>query len=83
MNYQSKNVTLEKLFLTLLYCFLLTLLIFEEIWQKLGNDTSVTVAEFPSFNESYLIEDEVNYPVSFNGKMRFKMSIPVEMTKTR
>lgn len=55
----------------------------EEIWQKLGNDTSVTVAQFPSFNESYLVDDEVNYPVSFNGKMRFKMSFPAEMTKNQ
>ena len=53
----------------------------EEIWQKLGNDTSVTIAEFPSFNGSYLVEDDVNYPVSFNGKMRFKISLPAEMTK--
>ena len=55
----------------------------EEIWQKLGNDTSVTIAEFPSFNESYLVEDDVNYPVSFNGKMRFKMTFPSEMTKNQ
>ena len=55
----------------------------EEIWQKLGNDTSVTIAEFPSFNESYLVEDDVNYPVSFNGKVRFKMTLPAEMTKNQ
>jgi len=53
----------------------------EEIWEKLGNTTSVTTAEFPKINEIYLIEDEVNYPVSFNGKMRFKISLPVCMTK--
>ena len=53
----------------------------EEIWQKLGNETSVTIANFPKFNEGYLVESEVNYPVSFNGKMRFKMSLPAEMTK--
>lgn len=53
----------------------------EEIWQKLGNETSVTVAGFPSFNEAYLLEDEVNYPVSFNGKMRFKIALPAAMTK--
>ena len=53
----------------------------EEIWEKLGNKTSITVANFPTVNENYLIEDEVNYPVSFNGKMRFKISIPAEMTK--
>ena len=53
----------------------------EEIWQKLGNETSVTIATFPKFNASYLIENEVNYPVSFNGKMRFKITLPAEMTK--
>ena len=53
----------------------------EEIWNKLGNNSSVTTADFPKFNESYLVENEVNYPVSFNGKMRFKISLPAEMTK--
>ena len=53
----------------------------EEIWHKLGNTTSVTIAAFPKFNESYLVEDEVNYPVSFNGKMRFKITLAAEMTK--
>ena len=53
----------------------------EEIWSKLGNDTSVTGTDFPTFNASYLVEDEVNYPVSFNGKMRFKITLPATMTK--
>jgi leucyl-tRNA synthetase len=53
----------------------------EEIWQKLGNETSVNFAGFPSFNEAYLVEDEVNYPVSFNGKMRFKITLPADMSK--
>ena len=53
----------------------------EEIWQKLGNKTSVTIAYFPKFNTSYLAENEINYPVSFNGKMRFKITLPAEMTK--
>jgi len=52
----------------------------EEIWSKLGNNSSVTTASFPKFHESYLVENEVNYPVSFNGKMRFKISLPAEMT---
>ena len=53
----------------------------EEIWMKLGNETSVTTANFPNFDASYLEESEVNYPVSFNGKMRFKITLPSEMTK--
>ncbi|MGY8987326.1 MAG: leucine--tRNA ligase [Flavobacteriales bacterium] len=53
----------------------------EEIWQKLGNESSVTGVNFPKFNESYLVEDEINYPVSFNGKMRFKITLAAAMTK--
>jgi len=53
----------------------------EEVWSKLGNENSVTMASFPTFNASYLVENEVNYPVSFNGKMRFKITLPAEMTK--
>jgi leucyl-tRNA synthetase len=53
----------------------------EEIWSKLGNNSSVTISDFPKFNESYLIENEINYPVSFNGKMRFKITLPAEMSK--
>jgi len=53
----------------------------EDIWSKLGNETSVTKANFPTFNASYLVENEVNYPVSVNGKMRFKITLPAKMTK--
>ena len=53
----------------------------EEIWQKLGNINSVTTATFPRFNMDYLTEDKVNYPVSFNGKTRFTIELPVNMTK--
>ncbi|MDA9663513.1 leucine--tRNA ligase [bacterium] len=53
----------------------------EEIWSKLGNNNSVTNATFPLLNEKYLVEDEVDYPVSFNGKMRFKITLPSQMKK--
>jgi len=53
----------------------------EEIWKKLGNDTSISIASFPKFNTSYLAENEINYPVSFNGKTRFTITLPAEMTK--
>ena len=43
----------------------------EEIWSKLGNQHSITTASFPKWDENYLIEDEINYPISFNGKTRF------------
>lgn len=51
----------------------------EELWQKLGHETSVTVAAFPLHDESLLQEDSFEYPVSFNGKLRFKLNLPVDM----
>ncbi len=52
----------------------------EELWHLLGHDESVAHAEFPEFNESYLRENTFEYPVSFNGKMRFKFELPVDMS---
>ena len=45
----------------------------EELWDTLGNTTSVCDAQWPAFNEEYLKEDVVNYTISFNGKARFTM----------
>ena len=42
----------------------------------MGYDESIEYAPFPKFEEKYLVEDEIDYPVSFNGKMRFKLSLP-------
>lgn len=53
----------------------------EELWAKLGHTTSITDAEFPTFNPALLVEDEFSYPVSFNGKMRFKLELPATLTK--
>jgi len=50
----------------------------EELWQLLGNSNSVTLQKFPDINNEYLVENTVNYPVSFNGKMRFTVSFPSE-----
>jgi leucyl-tRNA synthetase len=55
----------------------------EEIWQKLGNESSVTQAIFPSFNPNYLLENEINYPISFNGKTRFMMKLDAEMSRQK
>lgn len=52
----------------------------EELWQKLGNKESITCARFPDFNPAYLVENTFEYPVSFNGKMRFKLTLPTTMT---
>ena len=43
----------------------------EELWYRLGNTGSIVNIPFPIFNEAFLIEDSKNYPISFNGKMRF------------
>ena len=51
----------------------------EEIWNKLGNDGSITYSKYPELNEKYLAESTFEYPVSFNGKMRFKINLPIEM----
>ncbi|MEI8005188.1 MAG: leucine--tRNA ligase [Bacteroidota bacterium] len=51
----------------------------EELWQQCGHNESITTAAFPVFNEAYLVENSFNYPVSFNGKMRFTMELPADM----
>ncbi|MCH2034267.1 MAG: leucine--tRNA ligase [Tenacibaculum sp.] len=53
----------------------------EELWSKLGNSVSISTAPFPKFEEKYLVESEKEYPVSFNGKMRFKLNLPLDMSK--
>ncbi len=53
----------------------------EELWSLLGNDKSITYAKYPEFNKEYIAENTFNYPVSFNGKMRFKLKLPVDMPK--
>ncbi|MGI8893421.1 MAG: leucine--tRNA ligase, partial [Bacteroidia bacterium] len=53
----------------------------EEMWNKLGHNNSITYAEFPEYNEEYLTENSFEYPVSVNGKTRFKIELPLEMKK--
>ena len=48
----------------------------EELWHKLGHDTTVCDAKWPECNEAYLVESTVRYVVSFNGKARFNMEVP-------
>ena len=51
----------------------------EEIWERLGNKTDISRVEFPVFEEGYLVEDTKNYPVSFNGKMRFTLELSLQL----
>ncbi|MGB5692578.1 MAG: leucine--tRNA ligase [Flavobacteriaceae bacterium] len=53
----------------------------EELWQLLGNNSSVSTEPFPEFKEEYLVERSKAYPISFNGKMRFTLELPLDMGK--
>ena len=52
----------------------------EELWKRLGNTESVTYAPYPVHEDKYLQEDSKEYPVSFNGKVRFKRAFATTMT---
>ena len=53
----------------------------EELWNALGNNGSISTVPFPTFEDRYLVESTKNYPISFNGKMRFTMELPLELSK--
>lgn len=52
----------------------------EELWEQLGHQGSVSTVPFPVCEEKYLVESEKEYPVSFNGKMRFTIKLPLDLT---
>ena len=74
----SKREILEQL-LILLSPF--TPHISEELWEALGHKESITYAEFPEYVEAYTVENNCTYAVSFNGKTRFTVELPVDMSK--
>ncbi len=53
----------------------------EELWQLMGEKESVCKAQFPLYNAEYLVESAFEYPVSLNGKMKFKMNLALSLTK--
>ena len=53
----------------------------EELWEKLGNTESISEADFPVFDEKHLVESSKNYPISFNGKMRFTLELSLDLSK--
>jgi len=55
----------------------------EELWSALGHEGSISTVAFPKFEEKYLVESEKEYPVSFNGKMRFTIKLPLDLTATQ
>ncbi len=52
----------------------------EELWSILGHKQSIAFEKFPEFNPAFLVEDNFNYPVSFNGKMRFNIELPTTLS---
>ena len=74
----SKREILEQL-IVLLSPF--TPHIAEELWEALGHKESITYAPFPEYVEAYTIENTCTYAVSFNGKMRFTVELPVDMPR--
>jgi leucyl-tRNA synthetase len=53
----------------------------EELWYVLGNKESVTKASFPQWKEEYLVENEFEYPISINGKVKFKINLSLQLSK--
>ena len=51
----------------------------EELWSLLGHTESISYAQFPEYKEEYVADDSFAYPVSFNGKTRFKLELPASM----
>jgi leucyl-tRNA synthetase len=51
----------------------------EEIWEMLGNAPSISARPWPAYNKTYLIEEIFEYPISFNGKLRFHIELPLSM----
>jgi leucyl-tRNA synthetase len=53
----------------------------EELWEKLGHSESISTAPFPKFEQKFLVESTKEYPISFNGKMRFTLELPLDISK--
>ncbi len=53
----------------------------EEIWEKLGHSQSIASVDFPIFDQTHLIESTKEYPISFNGKMRFTLELDLDLSK--
>ncbi|MCL4124743.1 UNVERIFIED_CONTAM: hypothetical protein GTU68_010288 [Idotea baltica] len=53
----------------------------EELWSQLGHTESISTVPFPKFDAKHLVESAKNYPISFNGKMRFTLELPLDLSK--
>lgn len=54
----------------------------EELWSRLGGTESIANASYPVYNEKYLEENTFEYPISFNGKLRFKLTLPLNLSSS-
>lgn len=54
----------------------------EEIWERMGYAESISFARFPEFKQEYLVENSFSYPVSFNGKVRYNVDLPLGIPNT-
>ncbi|MFI3330725.1 MAG: leucine--tRNA ligase [Rikenellaceae bacterium] len=52
----------------------------EELWEQMGHSDSITTSPYPEFKAEFLVENSFNYPVSFNGKMRFKLELALGLS---
>ena len=53
----------------------------EELWEALGHTETITYAQFPEYVEAYTVENNCTYAVSFNGKTRFTVELPLDMSR--
>lgn len=53
----------------------------EELWHRIGHQSSIVMELFPEFNDAYLKESVINYPISFNGKVRLQLKLDADLTK--
>ena len=53
----------------------------EELWNLIGNETSISFADFPKYNEAHVKESSKMYPISFNGKVRFTIELSLDLSK--
>ena len=74
----NKRDVLEKLVVTIAP---FAPFIAEELWHQLGHDSTVCDAQWPKYDDKYLAENTANYAISFNGKVRFNLELPVDMSK--
>ncbi|PID67577.1 MAG: leucine--tRNA ligase [Flavobacteriia bacterium] len=53
----------------------------EELWERLGYSESISSVDYPLYEEQYLVETTKTYPISFNGKMRFTLDLPLDLSQ--